>query len=1139
VTDPSAATAPDPSSERRPIKIVPKGLRSFDAHDAEFFLELLPGPRDREGLPDSLRFWMTRIEETDPDHTFPVGLLYGPSGCGKTSLVKAGLLPRLSDEVIGVIVEATPEETEARLLRAVRKGCPAIGDDLDLKDTLAALRRGEGLPVGKKVLIVLDQFEQWLHGREDESHAELVDALRQCDGEHVQCIVMVRDDFWMAATRFMRALEVRLIEAENSAAVDLFPLHHAEKVLTAFGRAFGTLPQEPRELSDEQTTFLQQSVESLAEGDKVNCVRLALFAEMMKGKPWTPAALTEVGGTTGIGTTFLDETFSASTAPPDHRYHQKAARRVLKALLPEAGTTNIKGEMKSYTELLEASGYDRRPEDFEDLIRILNREIRLITPTDPEGVEAELDSGSHHEAGERYYQLTHDYLVESLWEWLTRKQKETRKGQAELLLEDRSALWNGHPENRFLPSLLQWLQIKWYTDSKHWTPPQRQMMSRAGRYHAFRGVTVASLMAIAVVIGFVIRRQVVEQQQATYAAGLVDSLMKADIAQVPAIVADLSEYRAWADPQLEAGLARAAEGSNEKLHLSLALLPVDETQTPFLSSRLSRCSLDQFPVIREALSPHRELIADELWQFVRDADRYSTERFQVAAALALYSADDERWQEVAPFVAEYLTSAVSAVHVNDWLELFEPASKQLTDELASLLADRHRPGKQREFAALGLAVFWQEQPGQLAHAILMADEPAEFSVLVDALQAHSADVKQRLLDEMLSPLPAKPSVQKLNDHWKRQSLAAVALVQLGFGKNVWPLLRFKTNPSLRSYIIHHLGTLGTDLNVLADQLSNEPDFSIRRALIQSLGGLDASLIPPIDRTRIAEQLSTLYLEDSDPGIHASAGLALRRWEISLPELPAREMALPEGPNRRTWYVDREGQTMVVLPISSESDDNQTAYYLAIATHEVTVTDYRQFYKEHTVIMAIAPSDDCPVHRVDWYRAAAYCNWLSEQEGIPADQWVYQPNEEGEYGPGMTIKENSTHLLGYRLPTEAEWEYACRAGTKGIYCFGLPYPLLEYYAYYVLNSAGRCHPVGSLLPNDWGLFDMHGNVWEWAQDSVTGPLSPVANDSRRVMRGGAFLGVPESLYSSNRTAARPDNQTGSVGFRPVRTIRFSP
>ena len=72
--DPAPDHVPATSdSDQRPIKIVPKGLRSFDAHDADFFLELLPGPRDRDGLPDSIRFWKTRIEETDPDKTFPVG----------------------------------------------------------------------------------------------------------------------------------------------------------------------------------------------------------------------------------------------------------------------------------------------------------------------------------------------------------------------------------------------------------------------------------------------------------------------------------------------------------------------------------------------------------------------------------------------------------------------------------------------------------------------------------------------------------------------------------------------------------------------------------------------------------------------------------------------------------------------------------------------------------------------------------------------------------------------------------------------------------------------------------------------------------------------------------------------------------
>ena len=375
-------TSRQSDSDQRPIKIIPKGLRSFDEHDADFFLDLLPGPRDRDGLPDSIRFWKRKIEQIDPELTFKVGLIYGPSGCGKSSLMKAGLLPRLGKHVIPVYIEATAEETEARLLRGVRKACPELSPGSGLVDSLANLRRGRILPPERKVLLVVDQFEQWLHARRSEENTELVAGLRHCDGEHVQTIVLVRDDFWMAATRFMRDMEIRFLEGENSAAVDLFNLDHARKVLVAFGRAFGRLPENASDTSRDQKDFLKESVNGLAEEGKVISVRLALFAEMMKGKPWTPATLKEVGGTKGVGATFLEETFSASTAPPEHRLHQKAAQAVLKALLPESGT-DIKGQMRSRQELLEASGYANRPRDFDDLIHILDPELRLITPTDP------------------------------------------------------------------------------------------------------------------------------------------------------------------------------------------------------------------------------------------------------------------------------------------------------------------------------------------------------------------------------------------------------------------------------------------------------------------------------------------------------------------------------------------------------------------------------------------------------------------------------------------------------------------------------------------------------------------------------------------------------------------------------------
>ena len=257
---PIPSTSKQSDSDGRPIKIVPKGLRSFDEGDADFFLELLPGPRDRDGLPESIRFWKRKIEQIDPDLTFKVGLIYGPSGCGKSSLVKAGLLPRLGKHVLPVYIEATPEETEARLLKGLRKVCPELSRGMGLVDSLANLRRGRVVPPERKVLLVLDQFEQWLHAKRGEENTELVAALRHCDGEHVQAVVLVRDDFWLAASRFMRDLDIRLLEGENSSLVDLFDPRHARKVLAAFGRAFGALPEEQQRYQ-QRSKFISGSID--------------------------------------------------------------------------------------------------------------------------------------------------------------------------------------------------------------------------------------------------------------------------------------------------------------------------------------------------------------------------------------------------------------------------------------------------------------------------------------------------------------------------------------------------------------------------------------------------------------------------------------------------------------------------------------------------------------------------------------------------------------------------------------------------------------------------------------------------------------------------------------------------------------
>jgi formylglycine-generating enzyme required for sulfatase activity len=130
---------------------------------------------------------------------------------------------------------------------------------------------------------------------------------------------------------------------------------------------------------------------------------------------------------------------------------------------------------------------------------------------------------------------------------------------------------------------------------------------------------------------------------------------------------------------------------------------------------------------------------------------------------------------------------------------------------------------------------------------------------------------------------------------------------------------------------------------------------------------------------------------------------------------------------------------------------------------------------------------------------------------------------------------------YRLPTEAEWEYACRAGSTAKWCFGNDESQLGDYAWYYANADGRTHPVGRKRANAWGLFDMHGNVWEWCQDwygnfssgEVKNPTGPISGTGR-VGRGGYWGSYSSHARCAYRGSYAPTPRSNGIGFRCART-----
>jgi formylglycine-generating enzyme required for sulfatase activity len=324
----------------------------------------------------------------------------------------------------------------------------------------------------------------------------------------------------------------------------------------------------------------------------------------------------------------------------------------------------------------------------------------------------------------------------------------------------------------------------------------------------------------------------------------------------------------------------------------------------------------------------------------------------------------------------------------------------------------------------------------------------------------------------------------------------------------------------------------------------------------------------------------IYRSGPDPGLHAAAEWLLRRWKRD-GWLDQVNKEWANDKNRRTerekdiqqvlardkqqaspqWYVNGQGQTMVVIPgpvvfsmgsptterdrhVNESQHTRLIPRSFVLAAAPVTKEQFLRFMPafQHNE-MRRYPVASCPIGGVLWSEAAAYCNWLSKEEGIAEDQWCYEIADEV-----TTLKSNHLDLTGYRLPTEAEMEYATRAGAFTARFFGEAEELLPKYAWYEKNSQNTTWPFGSLKPNDLGLFDVYGNIYTWCDGSFkqypAGSGEPAEDregyravdiTDKCVLRGGSYCNNESSLRSAARFCVVPSYRNNFYGLRVARTF----
>jgi serine/threonine protein kinase/formylglycine-generating enzyme required for sulfatase activity len=1161
-----------------------RGLRPYTADDAESFWQLLPGQRDAQGRPDVVSWWLNQLAEDGGQQG--VLVLYGPSGSGKSSLLQAGVLPFVDRSTTRVIhVDASVDRTTHEIAhRIASKTSHAAESTIEsLAEFLSDTRRR----TPKRLVVVIDQFEQVLANANDQEHERLAMALRQADGTDLQFVLVVRDEFWSLTSRLMRAIDAPLRDGLSAMGLERFSEHHAESVLKLWGTSVHPDQQPP----DEE--FLVSAVGLVSETGQVIPVRLALLATMIGDQPWTVETLEQFRHGASLGTRFLDSVLG-DQAPVSRKRFSQSASHLLRCLTPESG--NIRGPARSVSDLARASGLEPNSDDFDDVLDLLDRQLHLITPTrDGDGADV------------RQFQLSHDFLVTELRHWLEATERESIRGRATADLRLAAARWTADPRRANFAGPLESIRFgllghpRSTSETKARRVQHAEFLRESARLH-LRHSLLFAVVALSVSVGgwYLLKK--------TIARGLIARIKDSSAQQLPEVIEEAHSQSSWVKPHLMEAMGSSGA---VKDRASLVLLAHDPSQSRYLTGRLASIDPSMISVVLDRFE--KDLSSDDLKAAQSQMAHHATsqdeppeQRLRYAIGLAALAPEHESWQVASEPLAELLTES-DPTKLGWLVEGLRSVRVHLKPHLASIYSESLNP-QLRRTASYVLAQYVADDPNALVDLLyrasrdqLQAIAPAVREVGKELLpilkNRWSTEISR--LDQPQKPLAAQSENQDLRDGRRREpellraqqrvevargigNLGAM-LIQLGAFDEVEPWLQNRPEPTIRNYVIENFAACGGDPQFLEKELKRSVSakkFSVAAALIEMLGGMPQSTF---FSASLESFVMNVFRDQPDGELHAAAEWFLRRHGRS--EFIDEVLADRSGTGAKSWYVTSELHTMIRLPgpttfmagsAENEPDrlENEKLHQVSIpeglyfSSLEVTIGQFQRFLADRNssanTNSTETDSPNDPMLRVSWYESAEYCNWLSEREGIDQSQWAYLPNERGEYSAGMRIAEDHLQRTGYQLPTPDYWEYACRGGTTTRRFYGSGIDLAVSYMRTVETPKNASRAVGMLKPNAFGLFDMLGGASEWTvglvippqrkrgpatflleslpQNSSSGPKSidPAGQnvvDRRRLMHlGGSVASQAKMTRAAARSKVSAPITDQPIGIRLMRLTK---